>query len=40
MNSFPDPCDLEILLDKDVLARRVRELGARISADYRGRPVR
>ena len=32
--------DLEILLDAQVIARRVRELGAQISADYHGRPVR
>ena len=32
--------DLEILLDREAIAQRVRELGAQISADYRGRPVR
>ena len=31
---------LEILLDEEAIARRVLELGAQISADYRGRPVR
>jgi hypoxanthine phosphoribosyltransferase len=30
---------LEILLDAEQIARRVRELGAQISADYRGRPL-
>ncbi len=29
--------NLEILLDAEKIARRVRELGAQISADYRGR---
>lgn len=37
--SFPGK-DLEILLDREAIAHRVRELGAQISADYRGRPVR
>jgi len=32
--------DLEILLDAETIARRVRELAAQISADYRGRPLR
>ena len=32
--------DLEVLLDAATIARRVRELGAQISADYRGRPLR
>ncbi len=31
---------LEVLLDADTIARRVRELAAQISADYRGRPLR
>lgn len=31
---------LETLLDSGKIAQRVRELGAQISADYRGRPVR
>jgi hypoxanthine phosphoribosyltransferase len=31
---------LEVLLDAETIARRVRELAAQISADYRGRPVR
>ncbi len=39
-NSAAPGADLQILLDKDAIARRVRELGAQISADYRGRPVR
>ena len=32
--------DLEILVDAERIARRVRELGAQISADYRGKPLR
>ena len=32
--------DLEILLDAETLARRVRELAAQISADYRRQPLR
>jgi hypoxanthine phosphoribosyltransferase len=32
--------ELEMLLDAEMLARRVRELAAQISADYRGRPLR
>ena len=32
--------DLEILLDAETIARRVRELAAQISVDYRGRPLR
>src|SRR5690349_18876336 len=32
--------DLEILVDAESIARRVRELGAQISADYRGQPLR
>ncbi len=32
--------DLEILLHAEQIARRVRELGAKISVDYRGRPLR
>jgi hypoxanthine phosphoribosyltransferase len=35
-----DEIALKILLDRETIARRVRELGAQISADYRGRPVR
>lgn len=31
--------NLEILLDGEKIAARVRELGAEISADYRGRPL-
>jgi hypoxanthine phosphoribosyltransferase len=31
---------LEMLLDAEMVARRVCELGAQISADYRGRPLR
>lgn len=30
---------LEILLDKEKIARRVKELGEQISAEYRGRPL-
>ncbi len=32
--------NLEVLLDGETIARRVRELAAQISADYRGRPLR
>jgi len=32
--------DLEILVDAERIARRVRELGAQISDDYRGKPLR
>ena len=31
---------LEVLLDAETIGRRVRELAAQISADYRGRPLR
>ena len=34
------PETLEILLEAETIARRVRELAAQISADYRGRPLR
>ncbi|MBI4165694.1 MAG: hypoxanthine phosphoribosyltransferase [Acidobacteria bacterium] len=40
MNSERGGSDLEVLLDGEAIARRVRELGAQISADYRGRPLR
>ena len=33
----PDP---EVLLDTETIARRVRELAAQISAEYRGRLLR
>lgn len=33
------PQQLEVLIDADKIAARVRELGAEISADYRGRPL-
>ena len=32
--------NLEVLLDAETIAHRVRELAAQISADYRGRPLR
>jgi hypoxanthine phosphoribosyltransferase len=32
--------NLEVLLDAEQIARRVRELAAQISTDYRGRPLR
>lgn len=34
-----DPRELEILLPAEKIAARVAELGARITADYRGRPL-
>lgn len=34
------PEKLEVLIDAARIAERVRELGAQISADYRGRPLR
>jgi len=40
MNVVPPGNDLEILLTRESIARRVSELGTQISADYRGRPVR
>lgn len=40
MKADPAGKDLEILLTREAIARRVRELGAQISTDYRGRPVR
>ncbi len=40
MNSPRHSNDLEVLFDAHTIARRVRELAAQISADYRGRPVR
>jgi hypoxanthine phosphoribosyltransferase len=36
----PPGSDLEVLLDAETIAGRVRELAAQISADYRGRPLR
>jgi hypoxanthine phosphoribosyltransferase len=36
----PPGSELEVLLDAKQIARRVRELAAEISADYRGRPLR
>jgi len=39
MNELPGS-DLEVLLDAETIAGRVRELAAQISADYRGRPLR
>jgi hypoxanthine phosphoribosyltransferase len=36
----PKAQGLEILLESEKISKRVRELGAEISADYRGRPVR
>lgn len=36
----PKPKDYDILLDRERIAQRIRELGSEISADYRGRPVR
>ena len=40
MNFPADGEALEVLVDQEAIARRVRELGEQISADYRGRPVR
>ena len=38
--SLPQPKNqLEILLDEEKIQRRVRELGAEITAEYRGRPL-
>lgn len=37
MNDAAPEHNLEILLDAEKIAQRVRELGAQISADYRGR---
>jgi hypoxanthine phosphoribosyltransferase len=34
------PAELELLLDAEAIAHRVRELAARISEDYHGRPLR
>ena len=39
MNELPGS-NLEVLLDAETIAGRVRELAAQISADYRGRPLR
>jgi len=36
----PPGSNLEVLLDAETIAGRVRELAAQISADYRGRPLR
>lgn len=36
----PPGSNLEVLLDAETIAPRVRELAAQISADYRGRPLR
>jgi hypoxanthine phosphoribosyltransferase len=40
MKSSPLGCELEVLISAEDIARRVRELGVQISADYRGRPLR
>ena len=40
MHALPPAHQLEVLIDAESIARRVRELAAQISADYRGRPVR
>jgi hypoxanthine phosphoribosyltransferase len=39
MNRTVPASNLEILLDAETIARRVRELAREISADYRGRPL-
>lgn len=36
----PKSRDFDVLLDRERIAQRIRELGVEISADYRGRPVR
>lgn len=40
MNYTVPASNLEVLLDAETIARRVRELAAQISTDYRGRPLR
>lgn len=40
MNDQAREHHLEILLDAEKIRQRVRQLGAEISADYRGRPLR
>jgi hypoxanthine phosphoribosyltransferase len=40
MDSATPGSELQVLYDAETIARRVRELAARISADYRGRPLR
>jgi len=40
MNHAVPASNLEVLLDAETIARRVRELAREISADYRGRPLR
>ncbi|MGD0921900.1 MAG: hypoxanthine phosphoribosyltransferase [Terriglobia bacterium] len=40
MNYAVPASNLEVLLDAEAIARRVRELAREISADYRGRPLR
>lgn len=40
MNHLVPASKLEVLLDAETIARRVRELAAQISADYRGQPLR
>lgn len=37
--SHPDSSNLEVLLDPEKIAQRVRELASEISAEYRGRPL-
>ncbi len=39
MKPHPPGDDLEVLISVEKIALRVRELGAQISADYRGRPL-
>jgi hypoxanthine phosphoribosyltransferase len=40
MDSATPGSELQVLYDAETIARRVRELAAQISADYRGRPLR
>jgi hypoxanthine phosphoribosyltransferase len=40
MDSASPGSELQVLYDAETIARRVRELAAQISAEYRGRPLR
>ena len=40
MKTSPPGSELDVLISAEDIARRVRELAAQISADYRGRPLR
>ncbi|RZU43531.1 hypoxanthine phosphoribosyltransferase [Edaphobacter modestus] len=38
-SSFPSPETMEVLISKDQIAKRTREIGAQISAEYEGQSI-